>query len=350
MSDNNSPKRSPLLPDRHPIQDFFICDVTDAIPKDDMGSMEHPIFSLSTKPDRSIRGYEHNGVKITITPSVLGLATIHDKDILIYCISQLVAKLNAGSQLHRTLHLKAYELLVSTNRNTDGRGYEQLEAALDRLSGTRIKTNIRTNQEAIKEGFGLIDSWKVIRNTKSERMSEIQISLSDWVFNAVLGREILTLHRDYFRLRKPLERRIYELARKHCGQQDEWAISLELLKKKCGSASEDFEFRRLVGTICKEDALHHHMPDYALSIDGDNVRFMNRKTMRPLPSSGKTLFYTLDPETYNDARIVAPGYDVYHLEQEWQNYWVESGKPELKNPDAAFIGFCKSRYSKNPRP
>ena len=351
MSEKNPPlPRSPLLPDRHPIQDFFICDVTDAIPKDDMGSMEHPIFSLSTKPDRSVKEYEHNGVKITITPSVLGLATIHDKDILIYCISQLLAKLNAGAQLHKTLHLKAYDLLVSTNRNTDGRGYEQLEAALDRLSGTRIKTNIRTNQEAIKEGFGLIDSWKVIRNTKSERMSEIQISLSDWVFNAVLGREVLTLHRDYFRLRKPLERRIYELARKHCGQQDEWVISLELLKKKCGAASEDFEFRRLVGTICKKDALHHHMPDYALSIEGDNVRFMNRKTMRPLPSSEKTLFYTLDPETYNDARIVAPGYDVYHLEREWQNFWVESGKPELKNPDAAFIGFCKSRHSRNPKP
>ena len=108
MSDKNSSlPRSPLLPDRHPIQDFFICDVTDAIPKDDMGSMEHPIFSLSTKPDRSVREYEHNGVKITITPSVLGLATIHDKDILIYCISQLVAKMNAGVQLHEALHLKA---------------------------------------------------------------------------------------------------------------------------------------------------------------------------------------------------------------------------------------------------
>jgi hypothetical protein len=51
MNDVTAPTRSPLLPDRHPIQDFFICDVTDAIPKDDMGSMEHPIFSLSTKPD-----------------------------------------------------------------------------------------------------------------------------------------------------------------------------------------------------------------------------------------------------------------------------------------------------------
>ena len=342
--------RSPLLPDRHPIQDFFICDVTDAIPKDDMGSMEHPIFSLSTKPDRSVKEYEHNGVKITITPSVLGLATIHDKDILIYCISQLVAKLNSGLPLHKTLHLKAYDLLVSTNRNTDGRGYEQLEAALDRLSGSRIKTNLKTNQSSIKEGFGLIDSWRVIRNSKSERMSEIQISLSDWVFNAVLGREVLTLHRDYFRLRKPLERRIYELARKHCGKKDEFAISLEVLKKKCGSASEDAEFRRLVRMICTEDAEHNHMPDYAVSLDGDMVRFVNRQTMKPLPSSERTMFPVLDPETYNDARIVAPGYDVYFLEEQWRLFWLESGKPELKNADAAFIGFCKSRHSRNPNP
>ena len=138
------------------------------------------------------------------------MATIHDKDILLYCISQLVAKMNAGLVLderqHKTLNLKAYDLLVATNRNTDRRGYEQLEAALDRLSGTRIKTNIRTNKEAVKEGFGLIDSWRIIRNTKSERMSEIELTLSKWVFNAVKGREVLTLHRDYFRLRKPLER------------------------------------------------------------------------------------------------------------------------------------------------
>ena len=54
-------QRLPLLPDRHPTADFFICDVLDAIPKDDMASMEHPIFSLSTRPDRRILSYEHNG-------------------------------------------------------------------------------------------------------------------------------------------------------------------------------------------------------------------------------------------------------------------------------------------------
>ena len=37
--------------------------------------------------------------------------------------------------------------------------------------------------------------------------------------------------------------------------------------------------------ICTEDAQHNHMPDYAVSLDGDMVRFMNRQTMKPLPSS-----------------------------------------------------------------
>jgi hypothetical protein len=341
--------RSPLLPDRHPVQDFFICDVTDAIPKDDMGSMEHPIFSLSTKPDVRIREYEHKGVKIAILPSALGLATIHDKDVLIYCISQLVAKMNTGAELQRTLYLKAHDLLVSTNRNTDGRAYEQLVAALDRLSGTRVRTNIKTGGVEDTDGFGLIDKWKIVRQTGTGRMTELRITLSDWVFNAVAAREVLTLSRDYFRLRKPLERRLYELARKHCGQQDEWVISLELLKKKCGSASQDAEFRRLLMLICDEDASHSHIPDYAISFDGNHVTFTNRKAVKPLPSS-EIAGPLLDPETYHDARTVAPGYDIHYLEREWRNFWVESGKPDLKNPDAAFIGFCKSRYNRNPNP
>src|SRR3546814_20630110 len=66
--------RTPLLPVRHPNQDLFICDVLDAIPKDDMASMEHPVFSLSTNPDNRTRRYEHNGTVIEIIPSGTGLA------------------------------------------------------------------------------------------------------------------------------------------------------------------------------------------------------------------------------------------------------------------------------------
>ncbi len=347
MVGENTKLKTPLLPDRYPIDDFFICDVTDAIPKDDLGSMEHPIFSLSTKPDTRIREYDHNNIKITVAPSALGLATIHDKDILIYCISQLIAKMNAGGEPKRTLHLKAYDLLVSTNRKTDGRGYEQLVAAFDRLSGTRIKTNLKTNGEQVTEGFGLIDSWRIIRHHESGRMLELKVNLSDWVFNAVLGSEVLTLHRNYFRLRKPLERRLYEIARKHCGQKPEWSISLEILQKKCGAASTLKEFRRLVAAIAKEDAWHAHLPDYSIILDEDDmVIFRNRGTMSSLPAIDDSTSIRLSEAAFEQARQAAPGWDVYFLEQEWRGWMSESPR----DANAAFVGFCRKWFEKRGTP
>jgi plasmid replication initiation protein len=91
--------------------EFVFCDILDAVPKDDMATMEHPVFSLSTRPDRRILRYAHGPVRIEITPSVKGLATIYDKDILIYCVSQLVARLNRASRWPRELRLTAQDLM-----------------------------------------------------------------------------------------------------------------------------------------------------------------------------------------------------------------------------------------------
>ena len=256
----------PLLPERHPNRDFFVCDILDAVPKDDLGSMEHPMFSLSTKPDLRIRRYEHNGNWIEIAPGARGMATIWDKDILIYCISHIVEAMNLGREVSRTVWVTAYDLLVATNRGADGRSYEQLKSALDRLRGTSITTNIETKEVRITEGFGLIDRWKIIEKSPTDgRMVAVEITLSEWLYNAVLGREVLTLSRNYFRLRKGLERRLYELARKHCGKQTSWRIGLALLYKKSGSSGTLKEFRRKVKIITKTD----HMPDYRIVYDAD---------------------------------------------------------------------------------
>lgn len=349
--------RSPLLPERHPTPDFFVCDIFDAAPRGDMASMEHPIFSLSTKPDRRIRRYEHNGIYVEIAPSAHGLATIHDRDVLIYCISQLMAAINAGKQVSQIVRFRAFDLLTATNRMTNGQAYQALKEAFERLRGTTISTNIITGGQETFEVFGLIDQAKIIRETRDGRMQEVEIRLSDWVFNAIRSKEVLTLHRDYFRLRRPIERRIYELGRKHCGKKDEWRISLDLLQKKCGSGSTLREFRRMVKEIVARDEVYHHMPDYALayeeSPDGeksDIIVFRNRGTM---PMAGKAkaeqavaLAGALDPETYHDARNVAPGWDVYELEREWREWMTEPPR----NPDAAFIGFCKKWFERRGRP
>lgn len=332
-----------LLPQRHPNHDLFICDVLDAIPKDDMASMEHPIFSLATKPDTRVLRYEHKNVVVEIAPSVRGLATIYDKDILIYCISQLMAKKNAGEPLAQTLHVNAHDLLIWTNRETSGDAYRRLKEAFERLRGTTITTNIKTNGEDSVEGFGLIDSFRIVRETRSGRMSELRVQLSDWVYRIIQGSEVLTLSRDYFRLRKPTDRRIYELARKHCGEQDEWKISLDLLHKKTGASSHYREFKSMV----KELVQHDHLPDYRVALEEEMVVFRNRMSWQP---KTETRYPVLDAEAYHDAKLVAPGYDVYYLEQEWRSWWVESGMPELGFPGKAFVGFCKSRYQRRPNP
>ncbi|MBA4143306.1 MAG: replication initiator protein A [Nitrosospira sp.] len=39
------------------------------------------------------------------------------------------------------------------------------------------------------------------------------------LYNVVQAHEVLKINPSHFRLRKPIERRLYELARKHCGNQ-----------------------------------------------------------------------------------------------------------------------------------
>jgi plasmid replication initiation protein len=318
--------------------DFFLCDIFDAIPKNDLASMEHPLFSLATRPDRRILTYEHNGAEITVTPSVKGLATIHDKDILIFCISQLMAALNAGRQVSRPLHLKAHDLLVATNRETSGDAYRRLREAFERLAGTRITTNIVTGGQEVTSGFGLIESWEIVRKARGGRMSHVAVTLSEWLYRAVLSKSVLTLSRDYFRLRKPLERRIYELVRKHCGRQDSWQVSVDTLLKKSGSASPRRVFRKMLRDMIAAQPL----PDYALEErPGDIIRFSQKHevvdpTQRP-PG--------LSEEALEAARALMPGADVYALEAEWRAMGRRAGSPRLRKADAAFVGWVKKRLS-----
>ncbi len=322
--------------------DFFLCDIFDAIPKNDLASMEHPLFSLGTRPDRRILSYEHNGAQITVTPSVKGLATIHDKDILIFCISQLMAALNAGRQVSRTLHLKAHDLLVATNRETSGDAYRRLREAFERLAGTRITTNIVTGGQEVTSGFGLIERWEIVRKAPGTskgagRMISVAVTLSDWLYRAVLSKSVLTLSRDYFRLRKPLERRIYELARKHCGRQMSWQVSVETLLKKSGSASPRRVFRKMLRDMIAAQPL----PDYTLEeLPGDLIRVSQKHAVL---SGADSLAPVLKPQTLEAARDLMPGADVYALEADWRAMWARSGSPRLRQADAAFLGWVRKR-------
>lgn len=264
----DEPTEQGLIRVRHPNRDFFLADMFDYALKDDGASMEAPIFTLSTKPDLSIWewGSKDGNKYVKVTPSVLGRATQHDKDVLIYVVSQMTEALNRGREdaKNRTVRFTVHDFLVTTNRQTSGDGYQRLHDAFERLRGTSISTDIRTGGTRVREGFGIIDRWKIIEKSPTdERMIAVEVTLSEWLFNAVQAYEVLTIHPDYFRLRKPLARRLYEIARKHCGRQSQWVISLSLLQEKTGSKSTLKEFRRAIRAIQADNSL----PEYSLYLD-----------------------------------------------------------------------------------
>jgi hypothetical protein len=254
-----------------------------------------------------------------------------------------MAALNEGRKVHRTMRFKAYDLLVATNRQTSGRGYELLRDALRRLRGTQIETNLRQGEDGREyfKIFGLIDAAEIVRETREGRMLDVEITLSDWIFDAIENNNVLTIDRTYFFLRKPIERRLYELARKHCGNQREWRVGLEALRDKCGSGSTVKEFRRLVGKVIEDDEAHDHMPRYRFSFDGENVMVRPKKD-QPCPAPLLELLVIDEDRTFEKARQLAPGWDVRTLLDDWRA-WVASKEIPVKDPDAHFLSFCKRR-------
>jgi plasmid replication initiation protein len=316
---------------------MFVCDIVDAAPKADMGSMEHPVFSLSTKPDMKVREYRNGDTFIKVSPSAKGLATVHDRDVLIYCISQCMAAINEGRKVNRTLKFTAHDMLVATNRQTSGRGYELLKDTLRRLQGTQVETNIKQGGTEKFSVFGLIDKAEVVRETRDGKMQEIEITLSDWVYDAIENNNVLTLNKQYFQLRKPIERRLYELARKHCGKQAKWDIYLDNLARKTGSTSSKKEFKRMISKVVIDNAREDYIPEYTFTLAGDLLTVRLKPNQQPSVS-----LPPLKADTYIEAKHHAAGWDIYALEDDWRD-WIAKEGISVRNADAHFIKFCKGK-------
>jgi hypothetical protein len=131
-----------------------------------------------------------------------------------------------------------------------------------------------------------------------------------------------------------LERRVYELARKHCGRQAEWAISVPVLHLKSGSASPVRVFRAAVRKMIAEN----HLPDYSLAEREGDVLVVTRRA-KPRPMDAPVLL----EDTLAMVRELRPGSDVYALQARWVAWWDETGRPRLQNPDRAFLAWVKTQ-------
>lgn len=321
------------LPDRYPQKDFFVCDIADVILKSDTASMEHPLFSLATKPDMRHLHYENGENTLDISPSGMGLPTIFDKDVLVFCISQFMHHKNQGLPYGNRVHFSAREMMMATNRKTGGIEYKRLEQALQRLVGTTFTTNIATNEGRETWIFSMINEGRLVE--KNGRLDYCDVVLSDWLMDAIEGDSVLTLSKDYFFIRRPLERRIYEIARKHCGHQKQWKIGLEKLQLKTGSNAPLKRFRLNLRQIITED----DTPDYRIELTTDDMVIVRPRSQRKMLADA----IRIPPWAEEKAREVCQqkGQDYYGVEAEWKEFARTKEPP--KNAGGAFVGFCKAK-------
>src|SRR5688572_10458542 len=78
--------------------------------KGDRHSMVHAFFPIEKKPRKTIMMYDDGATRISVDGMRHGLATVYDKDILIYCASLLVERKNRNEGPNPTLTFTAHDI------------------------------------------------------------------------------------------------------------------------------------------------------------------------------------------------------------------------------------------------
>lgn len=362
--------------------DLFIDRLLDAPIKDDQALMEFPFFSLQKNKRMKPFVYDDGNVQIRVEPGHTGMATIWDKDILIYIASILNSRVEAGENPGPKVRFNVHDFLISTGRSTGRSDYERFHKAIDRLLGTVIKTSIESDQTVNRGGFAWIKGYqtheRVNKNGKKVTVWA-QLELNDWMYRALVkDRRVLSINSDYFRL-GGLERRLYELARKKTGRQPVWEVSIGKLQQRCGATCTPAKFKWQLKQIQKEDKL----PDYSLQVHeniedpkaftmnfrkGATVVCMTPKGTKPIPAAvpetanddatiegeyrvldqsesrkveGKEHDLTVSTDAIEQARAHAPDWDVYFLEREWKKA-CQRNKARIRKPDSAFLAYVRA--------
>ncbi len=223
--------------------------------------MAFPFFALSKNAWMKPLAYATPTVSIEVRPSARGVATIYDKEIVLYIASLMALKLDQGATVSQDFTFTAHDLFSVTGANHSARTYSRLAEALERLQGTQIKTNIEAGGEG-EEGFF---SWlsearlQYARSSKGEkRLKAVKVRLCDWLYRAILrDRQVLDYASTYFQL-GPIERRIYEVARSTCVEGEALDMDLQMLKLQIGFQNPLSNFRIAMRQIAAANSI----PDY----------------------------------------------------------------------------------------
>jgi hypothetical protein len=195
--------------------------------RDEMNLAEFPLTVLSTRTDPSkktlefkdsVRGKNGEILErswIITGADKFGLPTASDDEVLLGLL-----KLTVDSGIReRKIFFTRYELLRTLKWTTEGRSYQRLQKALDRLSGVRIKaTNAffdNENKAHSTRNFGIIDGYE-IHSGKDVNEKTSFFTWSETIFKSFQVGFIKKLDLDfYLDLQSAVAKRLYRYLDKH---------------------------------------------------------------------------------------------------------------------------------------
>ena len=220
----------------------------------DRNTMLHSFFALEAKRSDPIE-YKANGVEIIVQGTKSGLATINDKEILVYICSIASQKLARGEDVTQKFRFTAHDFFSVTGKTPGGKTYRYFAAALERLQGTQIKTNIVTGGRRERTWFSWLKSARMetaVWSNGYEAMKVIEVELCDWLWRAIVDdNAVLISSESYFYL-PPLQRKLYEVGYAECADRTTAVVPLEDLRRRMGVTTDLRHFRHNLGkTVAK---------------------------------------------------------------------------------------------------
>jgi plasmid replication initiation protein len=367
----------------NPQFDLFLPTIVDLRFRDQKDTMERPFFSLSkSKRMKPIEYANRNdGIFVTVQPHQdYGMATIWDADILIWAASVLCDMKNRGTNdIPRELKFQPHDLLKAIARSTGGRDYAQLRDSLERLKTTVVTTNIRSKRGNKTTMFSWIDQWDDLIDAQSRESRGITLTVSDWFYRGVMeDGGLLSIDPSYFSITGGRERWLYRVARKHAGGNgaDGFAISMPVLFDKSGAEGTYRRFKFEILRIIQRNDL----PGISISVrserEGEPLVHMVRRefaeesaqrradrtqkhTLRPRPDPQvpvapppelpllKPIIRLLSEQSIAQIRKECPGWDVYALQDQFNEWLDQDSSRAPKNYEAAFFGWVRQHNMRN---
>lgn len=275
------PRRRPTRSDLQ--ADLFAASFSDVPIRDQREVMERPFFSLAKRPRLTPIEYRVGDVWVDVSANPkFGMATIWDADILIWASTQITEALDRGLSPSRSIQFHPYNLLTSIRRSAGGADYARLRAALERLTHTAVRTNIRGEGRKKFASFHWIESWTETTDEKTGDPMGMTITLPEWLYQGIVRRGgVLTIHEDYFLLTGGIERWLYRIARKHAGKQEHgWSFTMRQLYTKSGSTARYSDFAGDIRRLVQANSLPEYRADIYRNEHGEEfVRFTPRAAL-----------------------------------------------------------------------